>query len=248
MAMEEQTLLRESFQEGRILLIDKPYQWTSFDVVNKLKSMLRYSLRIKKIRVGHAGTLDPLATGLLIVCTGKATKKADLFRDLSKTYTGTMVLGQSTPSFDLETQVSEAQPVEHLDEEKIKNCALRLTGPQMQMPPQFSAKKVGGERAYLQARQGLSSELTASPVHIEFFHITRIALPEVDFRVQCSKGTYIRALARDFGMCLETGAYLSALRRTHIGTHCLDNALNMSDLKDYILCPGPGKSDIAEGS
>lgn len=245
MTMEDHALLRDSFQEGRILLIDKPYQWTSFDVVNKVKSLLRHRLRIKKIRVGHAGTLDPLATGLLIVCTGRATKKADLFRELSKTYTGTMVLGRSTPSFDLETELSEAQSVDHLGEKEIRTCAVGLTGPQMQMPPQFSAKKVGGERAYVQARQGLSSELKASPVHIQSFDITRIALPEVDFRVECSKGTYIRALARDFGLCLDTGAYLSALRRTQIGPHSLDQALPMKELQEYILCPGPGKADIA---
>ncbi len=245
--MTDTDQLRESYLNGRILLVDKPYRWTSFDAVNKIKSILRYRLKIKKIRIGHAGTLDPLATGLLIICTGRSTKLMERFRELDKSYTGTFVLGQTSPSYDLETTPSEKRPVDHLPADRLTACAEKLSGPQMQMPPQYSAKKVGGERAYNQARQGMTSELKPTPVHITKFQLTSISLPTVDFHVQCSKGTYIRALARDYGECLGTGAFLSSLRRTEIRPFHVDNALAMEEIQEYLLTQLDGKADIHPG-
>lgn len=213
---------------GRVLLIHKPLRWTSFDVVKKL----RYVLKIKKI--GHAGTLDPLATGLLIVCCGKMTKKINEFMGLEKEYTGTFVLGQTTPSYDLETAVSDAVSLESISSEGIHNAALQLTGILQQTPPLHSAIKVNGKRAYELARKGEEAELKSREVEIRVFDITRIALPEVDFRIVCSKGTYIRSVARDFGELLGCGAYLSALCRTRIGDFTLDQAQQIEDVQPEI--------------
>ena len=204
--------------EGRVLLIDKPLEWTSFDVVNKL----RYKLKIKKI--GHAGTLDPLATGLLIICVGKMTKRIDEFMGLEKEYTGKFVLGQTTPSHDLETDVSESKDVSYLTEEKIKQATRPFIGKVLQVPPLHSAIKVGGKRAYEFARKGKPLELKSREVEINDFEITDIALPIVSFRIVCSKGTYIRSIARDYGEALGTGAYLSQLCRTRIGNFLLKDA------------------------
>jgi tRNA pseudouridine55 synthase len=231
MQEQENEALRQSYLEGRVLFLDKPYQWTSFDVVNKIKSLLRHRLGVKKIKVGHAGTLDPLATGLLIVCTGRATRQIESFQGLDKTYTGTFFIGKTTPSYDLEKAPDKDFPVAHITDELLKATALGLSGEQEQVPPLFSAKKIAGERAYTHARAGLDTRLEANTINIKAFDITRIEMPEVDFRVVCSKGTYIRALARDFGEKLGSGAYLSALRRTHIGDHSIDDAINIKELQ-----------------
>ena len=209
---------------GRVLLINKPYEWTSFDVVNKL----RYILKIKKI--GHAGTLDPLATGLLIICTGKMTKRIDEFMGLEKEYTGKFVLGQTTPSHDLETVVSETTDISELTQEQIHAAAKALTGNQQQLPPMHSAIKIGGKRAYQFARKGQDIELRHRPVDISVFEITALQLPEVAFRIVCSKGTYIRSIARDFGNALGVGAYLSELCRTRIGEYLLSDALTIDSV------------------
>ena len=206
--------------EGRVLLIDKPFEWTSFDVVNKL----RYKLKIKKI--GHAGTLDPLATGLLIICVGKMTKRIDEFMGLEKEYTGKFVLGQITASHDLETDVSETKDISHLTEEKIRQATRPFIGKILQVPPLHSAIKIGGKRAYEFARKGKALELKSRDVEITDFEITDIALPIVSFRIVCSKGTYIRSIARDYGEVLGTGAYLSELCRTRIGRFLLEDAIS----------------------
>lgn len=210
--------------ESQVLLINKPYQWTSFDVVNKL----RYVLRINK--VGHAGTLDPLATGLLIVCTGKMTKRIEEFMGLEKEYTGTLVLGQTTPSHDLETEVSEKKDVSHLHGEAIHQATQKFVGKIEQLPPMHSAIKVGGKRAYAAARKGKELDLKPREVEVTEFEITEIRIPEVSFRVVCSKGTYIRSLVRDFGNALGVGAYLSQLCRTRIGPYKLANSMNIEDV------------------
>ena len=211
--------------EERILLIDKPYDWTSFDVVNKL----RYKLKIKKI--GHAGTLDPLATGLLIICTGKMTKRIEEFMGLEKEYTGKFVLGQTTASHDLETLVSEPQDISYLTGDMIRQAAVQFTGKISQVPPLHSAIKIGGRRAYKIARKGKDVELKSREVEVKAFEITDIQLPEVTFRIVCSKGTYIRSLARDFGNALGPGAYLSELCRTRIGPYLLKDAVKIDQVE-----------------
>lgn len=209
---------------GQLLLINKPLGWTSFDAVNKL----RYRLKIKKI--GHAGTLDPLATGLLIICTGKMTKQIEEFMGLEKEYTGTFVIGQTTPSYDLETAVSEAQDISAITNDSILKAVKSLTGKISQLPPAHSAIKVGGKRAYKFARQGKDIELKPREVEVSEFEITSVALPLVNFRIVCSKGTYIRSLARDLGESLGVGAYLSQLCRTRIGSFTLENALTIDEV------------------
>jgi tRNA pseudouridine55 synthase len=213
--------MEPSEAESRILLVNKPYRWTSFDVVNKL----RYVLKIKKI--GHAGTLDPLATGLLIICTGKMTKRIEEFMGLEKEYTGTLVLGQTTPSHDLETEVSERKDISHLQPEAINVAFQQLTGKIQQIPPIHSAIKIGGKRAYKAARKGKELELKPREVEVLVFKITGINLPEVTFRVVCSKGTYIRSLVRDVGQALGVGAYLSQLCRTRIGPYKLEDSVTI---------------------
>jgi tRNA pseudouridine55 synthase len=207
--------------KGRILLINKPLRWTSFDVVNKL----RYKLKIKKI--GHAGTLDPLATGLLIICVGKMTKRIEEFMGLEKEYTGKFVLGKTTPSYDLETPVTVEKDIAEITPEKIYAATLPFIGTISQLPPLHSAIRVGGKRAYEFARKGTEIELKPRQVEIQLFEITSINLPEVSFRIVCSKGTYIRSIARDFGQFLQVGAYLSELCRTRIGTFSLGEALDI---------------------
>jgi tRNA pseudouridine55 synthase len=208
----------------RMLLINKPFEWTSFDVVNKL----RKKLNIKKI--GHAGTLDPLATGLLIICTGKMTKQIEQFMGLEKEYTGTFAIGQTTPSFDLETTPTEPVPIQHLTEEMIHQATRHLTGTIQQLPPQHSAIKIGGKRAYQFARKGQQAEIKPREVSVNVFEITSIQLPNVAFRIVCSKGTYIRSLARDFGEALGVGAYLSELCRTRIGEYHLKDAVEIESV------------------
>lgn len=219
----------ENFQEGKVLLIDKPLHWTSFQVVNKLRWEIRRSFKIKKIKVGHAGTLDPLATGLLVICTGKMTKNIDSFQAQIKEYTGTFVLGSSTPSYDLETEVDHTYPTDHLTEELIRNATQQFMGEIAQFPPVFSALKKDGKRLYEFARAGEAVDIPSRQVHISEFEITRIDNLEVDFRVICSKGTYIRSLAHDFGKALNSGAHLSALRRTKIGDFDVEHAVSVDD-------------------
>jgi tRNA pseudouridine55 synthase len=220
--------------EGEILLVNKPYRWTSFDVIGSLRGLMKHLLGGKKIKVGHAGTLDPLATGLLIICTGKATKRIEEFKDFDKEYTGTFVLGATTPSYDMEKEVNETFPTDHITPEMIQEAAQSLSGDIMQIPPMFSAIKVDGKRAYESARKDKDLGLAARPVSVPVFEITRIAMPEVDFRIVCSKGTYIRALARDFGTALQSGAYMSALCRTRVGPHLLSNAHEVEGLKTIL--------------
>lgn len=210
---------------GRVLLVNKPLRWTSFDVVNKL----RFRLKTKKI--GHAGTLDPLATGLLIICVGKMTKRIEEFMGLEKEYTGKFVLGKITPSYDLETEVGEGQDISSLTNEMIYEAVTPFIGTISQLPPLHSAIRIGGKRAYEFARKGADIELKPREVHIHKFEITSVALPEVSFRIVCSKGTYIRSIARDFGNELKVGAYLSALCRTRIGPFLLSDALEVDQVE-----------------
>ena len=209
--------------EPRVLLVNKPYQWTSFDVVKKL----RYGLKVKKI--GHAGTLDPLATGLLILCTGKMTKQIESFQAQEKEYTGTFVIGQTTPSFDLETEVDQERDITHITAADIQKAVESLTGEISQVPPIFSAVKVNGKRAYKSARKGEDVKLKARDVVVKEFEVTNLDLPEVHFKIICSKGTYIRSIARDLGETLSVGAYMSALCRTRIGEFKLTEAKSIEE-------------------
>lgn len=222
------------FIGGEILLVDKPLEWTSFQVVNKVRHEIRNKLGIKKIKVGHAGTLDPLATGLLILCTGKKTKTIDQIQKLAKEYTGQIQLGSTTPSFDLETEIDNRFSVEHLTESDVKSAALKLTGKLSQVPPSFSAKKVNGQRAYVAARKGELLQLAPKEIEVYAFQTDCMALPEVTFRVECSKGTYIRALARDLGRETNSGGHLSSLRRTKIGEYKVEDALSIEQIAALI--------------
>jgi tRNA pseudouridine55 synthase len=217
----------EDYLSGQVLLIDKPLLWTSFQVVNKLRWEIRQAFKIKKIKVGHAGTLDPLATGLLIICTGKMTKEIDSFQAQIKEYTGSIVLGSTTPSFDLETEINETFETNHITENLIKETTKQFIGEIQQFPPVFSAIKKDGKRLYEFARAGEDVEIKSRTVTISEFEITNIDGLNIDFRVVCSKGTYIRSLANDFGKALQSGAHLSALRRTKIGDFHVDNALSV---------------------
>lgn len=218
------------FAAGELLLINKPYKWTSFDVVGKIRN----SLKPLKLKVGHAGTLDPLATGLLIICTGKLTKQIDTFQAEEKEYTGTLILGATTPSFDMETEIDAEFSVEGITEEQIREATTIFKGDIEQYPPAHSAVKVNGERLYVKARLGEEVELRKRYVTVSAFEITRVALPEVDFRIVCSKGTYIRSLVSDFGKKLNNGAYLSKLTRTRSGQFLLQNAYEVADLVQYL--------------
>ncbi len=214
----------EDFQNGQLLLIDKPLHWTSFQVVNKLRWEIRKQFNIKKIKVGHAGTLDPLATGLLIICTGKFTKKIDTFQAQEKEYTGTFTMGATTPSYDLETEIDKKFSIDHITEQLLKNTTSQFKGVIEQKPPIYSAIKKDGKRLYELARAGETTEIKSRKVTISKFEITKINLPYIDFLVVCSKGTYIRSLAHDFGNALQSGAHLSVLRRTRIGEFTLKDA------------------------
>ena len=262
----------EQLQAGVVVPIDKPRQWTSFQAVNKVKSIIRNIYGIKKFKIGHAGTLDPLATGLLLICVGKATKDIPSLQDGDKEYTGTMVLGATTPCFDLEQAIDSFFPYEHITAELLEQTRHRFEGEIMQVPPMFSAVKVDGQRAYEYARRDDPSVIIRpKPVSIYRFDLTDFrlgvaaegadgkdenteteniapkhhlydnpqgsvppGLPQVDFRVRCGKGTYIRSLARDFGEALDSGAFLSALRRTRIGRYSVDQALQLDQVQDYL--------------
>ncbi|MGI4875099.1 MAG: tRNA pseudouridine(55) synthase TruB [Janthinobacterium lividum] len=223
--MSKKELADFDFEAGEVLLLDKPLTWTSFDVVRKVKNALRPR------KIGHAGTLDPLATGLLILCTGKKTKEIDQIQAQEKEYAGTFRLGQTTPSFDLETAVDAERPYQHLIATDVEAAAATFVGQIEQIPPIFSAVKVAGKRAYELARNGQEAEIKPKTVEIKVFELTRIALPEIDFRVVCSKGTYIRSLARDLGAALGCGAHLTRLVRTRIGAYILADAWTLADVQ-----------------
>lgn len=216
-------------ENGCALLINKPYTWTSFQVVNKMKYFIKHKYGIKKIKIGHAGTLDPLASGLLIVCVGKFTKKIDEFQASEKEYTGTFRLGATTPCYDLEKPIDHIYPYDHISEEDILLAAKQFTGVIDQVPPIFSAVWVNGKRAYELARENKDIELKSKQITISEFEITRINLPDIDFRIVCSKGTYIRSIARDFGITLNSGAHLTSLTRTRIGSFLLEDAMEINE-------------------
>ncbi|MCZ8089690.1 MAG: tRNA pseudouridine(55) synthase TruB [Flavobacterium sp.] len=226
----------EDYLEGQVLLIDKPLTWSSFQAVNKLKYVLKRKYDLpKKFKIGHAGTLDPLATGLLIICTGKFTKKITEIQAQAKEYTGTIVLGATTPSYDLETEVDSTFPTEHITEALILETTKQFLGEIDQKPPVFSAIKKDGKRLYEHARAGEEVEIASRKTTIYEFEITRIAMPEIDFRVKCSKGTYIRSLAFDFGKALQSGGYLSVLRRTKIGDYSVENGISPDAFEKSLL-------------
>lgn len=224
----------ETFLEGSVLFIDKPLEWTSFDVVNKIRWLLKTTFGIKKIKVGHAGTLDPLASGLMIICTGRATKQITQYQDLGKAYDAEVMLGATTPSFDLETEVDHSFPWEHISEEMLRQALDGLSGPQEQLPPIFSAKSVDGKRAYTLARKGKAVELKKHPVIIHKLELNSIDLPRCSIHVECSKGTYIRSLARDLGESLKSGGHLTGLRRTKIGPYDVSDAISLDNFIEKI--------------
>ena len=228
----------EDYKNGQLLLIDKPLEWTSFQVVNKLRWHIRKTFQIKKIKVGHAGTLDPLATGLLILCTGKMTKSIDSFQAQEKTYTGRLTLGATTPSYDLETEVDATYDYQHITPEMLEITTQKFTGELLQKPPIFSAIKKDGKRLYNLAREGKSIEISARKVSVFEFNLTDIDLPNVDFRVRCSKGTYIRSLAHDFGAALNSGSHLTQLRRTAIGDFDIDQAMSIEAFETELKLKG----------
>jgi len=231
----EASYTREDFLEGRVLLIDKPLGWTSFQAVNAVKWAIRRKFALKKIKVGHAGTLDPLATGLLLICTGKSTKMIAELQSQPKEYTGIISLGSTTPSYDLETAADRQYPTSHIKEQDIYQAALAFVGEIQQKPPVFSALKKDGKRMYELARKGEQIEIPARMVQIHEFDIIAIQGLEIRFRVKCSKGTYIRSLAHDFGLYLGSGGHLSALRRTKIGEYDVNIGQSPEDFKEKLL-------------
>lgn len=222
-----------NFAEGEVLLINKPLNWTSFDVVNKLRYAITKKLG-NRIKVGHAGTLDPLATGLLIICTGKMTKRIDEFSGMDKEYAGTFFIGATTPTYDSEMEPDAVFSIDHIDEKMIKETQQKFMGVMEQMPPIYSAIKIDGKTAYQQARKGKEMEMKTRAIEIKEFELTRIAMPEIDFRAVCSKGTYIRSLAFDFGKALNSGGYLKSLCRTKIGTFDLKNSMTVDECVSMI--------------
>lgn len=222
------------FEEGQVLLFNKPLYWTSFDLVNKVRIMIRSTLGIKKIKTGHAGTLDPLAGGLMIICTGRATKRIEEFRGLDKEYIATICLGATTPSYDLETEINGNYPVEHITENLVISTLKGFIGEQMQVPPVHSAKFINGKRAYELARKGIEAEMTPVPVIFRDLELLSFNIPEIRVRILCSKGTYIRSFARDLGLALGSGAYLSSLQRTAIGPYKLENALTLEKFENIL--------------
>ncbi|KRO87199.1 MAG: tRNA pseudouridine(55) synthase TruB [Bacteroidetes bacterium] len=225
---------KNSFIEGKMLLINKPVGWTSFQIVNKVRWLIKTQYDLKKIKVGHAGTLDPLAEGLLILCTGKWTKKIDQFQGQDKTYSGIFHLGATTPSFDLETEVNSTYPIEHINKDLLTESTNKFIGDQYQIPPIYSAIKQNGKKLYEYARKGETVELKKRKVNISEFKITKINLPKIHFTITCSKGTYIRSLANDYGLELKSGAYLNKLKREAIGDFNLKNAVSIEQFEEII--------------
>lgn len=224
----------EEFKEGKTLIVDKPLEWTSFDVVNKIRRNLKQKLKVKKIKVGHAGTLDPLATGVLVICTGKHTKRIEELQAGEKTYTGTILLGKTTPSYDLETEYDKEFPIDHINDELLEEVRHSFIGDQDQVPPIFSAKQVDGKRAYDLARAGKEVVLKANRINISDFKIDVSRFPEVGFEISCSKGTYIRSIAHDFGQKLNSGGTLIALRRTRSGEQRIEDAKSVEEWIEII--------------
>ena len=224
----------EDFKNGQVLLIDKPLEWTSFQVVNKLRWHIKKHFNLKKIKVGHAGTLDPLATGLLIICTGKKTKSIELYQGQVKEYTGTFTIGSTTPSYDLETEINQTFPIDHITPQLIQETTTKFIGKIQQKPPIFSAIKKDGKRLYELARAGKTTEIKSREIEIKEFEITEIKLPKIAFRIVCSKGTYIRSIANDFGLALNSGAHLSDLRRTKIANFSIKNAQSIDEFIDTL--------------
>lgn len=227
-------MTKQTFLDGQVLLIDKPYGWTSFQAVKKIKYGLKKHFELKKIKVGHAGTLDPLATGLLIVCTGKMTKKIPEFQNQPKTYEAVFKLGATTPSYDLETAIDQSFPTEHITQALLLKTATQFVGAIQQKPPIFSAIKQQGERLYKKARRGENVDIKSREVHIHKFDIDKINMPDIACTIQCSKGTYIRSLAHDFGKALGSGAHLIELRRTKIGEFDVTNAITPEKFVDLL--------------
>jgi len=221
--------LPETYIDGAVLCIDKPLTWTSFDVVNKVRKSLKYYMGIQKIKVGHAGTLDPLATGLMIICTGKATKQIIQYQDLDKEYQAQIRLGATTPSFDLETEVDHTFPWEHITQGLVDQALEEFTGELQQLPPLYSAKSVDGKRAYKMARKGKQVELKPQSITVHHMELLSFNPPELSIGVECGKGTYIRSLARDIGNHLSSGAHITGLRRTRIGPHTIENAITIEN-------------------
>ncbi len=222
------------FEDGHVLLFDKPLYWTSFDLVNKVRIMIRSAFGIKKIKTGHAGTLDPLASGLLIICTGRATKRIEEFRDLDKEYVATIRLGETTPSHDRETEVDGRYPVEHINEELVIQIMNGFLGEQKQVPPVHSAKMVEGKRAYEYARKGIEKEMTPVTVHFRELELMAVDMPDITVRIVCSKGTYVRSFARDLGLALGSGACLTGLVRTAIGQYKLNDAFSLEKFENFV--------------
>lgn len=222
------------FEEGQVLLFNKPVYWTSFDLVNKVRIIIKSSLGLKKLKVGHAGTLDPLATGLMIICTGRDTKKIDGFRDLDKEYVATINLGATTPSYDLETETEGDYPTDHITEASVNAALNSFLGEQLQLPPIYSAKLIEGKRAYEYARKGIDKKLSPVPVYFREIELLSFSLPEIKVRLVCSKGTYIRSFARDIGVALGSGGYLSSLERTGIGSYRLSNAFDLDKFREHL--------------
>lgn len=222
------------FQEGYTMLVDKPYTWTSFDAVNKLRWNIKQKLGVKKIKVGHAGTLDPLATGLLVICTGKHTKLIEGLTSDEKSYTGIFLLGKTTPSYDLESEYNAEYPVDHITPEMLESVRKSFIGVQQQVPPIFSAKQIDGQRAYDLARAGKQIEMKANTIEIMDFQINAERFPEIEVFIRCSKGTYIRSIAHDFGVALNSGATMTALRRTASGSYKIEDSKTVDEWIEYI--------------
>lgn len=232
------------FMRGCLMLVDKPLEWTSFDVVNKIRFSLKYALHVKKIKVGHAGTLDPLATGLLLVCTGKYTKKIDQLQGLPKVYTGTIRLGASTPTYDAESEPDQEFDTSHITDRLLLKSTNELTGWIDQVPPIYSAVKIKGQTAYSLARKGKDVKLKSRRIYIERFDITSREGDNIDFLVSCSKGTYIRSLAHDLGKLMNSGGYLKSLRRESIGEYHVNEALQIKDITEFIDMLATGKKEV----
>jgi tRNA pseudouridine55 synthase len=233
----------EDILQGSVIIVDKPLEWTSFDVVGRLKWLIRRYGKAPKFKIGHAGTLDPLASGLLVVCTGKCTKQIQDIQGGMKEYTGTIRLGQTTPSYDLETAPEGDFPYEHYTEAELLGVAASFLGEQLQTPPIYSAKLIDGKRAYESARAGVEVVMRQALITIHEFELTRIALPDIDFKIRCSKGTYIRSIAHDFGQKLGGGSHLVSLRRTESAPFRIENAYAMQDLEEKIRSISPSKSE-----
>ena len=222
-------LSKKSIEEGEIFLIDKPLKYSSFHIVKELRGFLKNKFKLDKLKVGHAGTLDPLATGLLIICTGRTTKKISDFQNLDKEYIGTMSIGSTTPSYDLETNIDKTFPIDHINEKLLNNAKKKFLGTTDQFPPIFSAVKKNGKRLYEYAREGKEIDIKSKKVTVNKFDLNRISMPEIEFEINCSKGTYIRSLINDFGKELKSGAHLTSLRRTKIGSNSINNSITIDE-------------------